>query len=946
MNTLRIPSWNAQGPHQTNYRQPMVPGGDVLGVGRSTDKVPPGWGPEQQSFYPFRQWEKDVRLWESSTSVEQQRRGPLLIMQMTGVAKAMLTEDFHGPNHAAYIQGGLLPNPQGQGPQIQVTGPGFVVWMTGNRFREDQQHMTMVISQEYMNFQRVYGETVDEAMTRYDMLHIRAIQNGLEERNSTRRALQLLKAFRVPQGLLPMILQHTGGQIPQDDNQIAIMRNLLVQWSRVLEPNHPSGILNIDNSQAHRQQGFTHFTDAPFVGMVGGFNDGPTQSGFNAGPVFGDGTAFNTPGGASGSGYEYAGPFVPTGTAFMSAGGASGSGTMPCEICNQEAYPYFGEDMYGDSDTDDEDGLQDPETDISSLLQQAGGDPNHVNRLGEALYEQYWVAKRKWRRFAKRGTRMKRFHKRRFAKHFQRQQRFLCECCAAATDADIAQRDDAYFGKGRGKGFTQRKNPNGPDGKPLKCSICQSDTHLRRFCPRAKGGGGGPPGGGGGFRPQSGAMYAEMVSQGRPMNFFVGQDDDDMPEQEAGHDELQIPPQIISRITPPEGLETSQLLPPFAGPDGQIHELGVYHYSQPLDFGRRSPPTPPRAATPPLQLTDAAAADRNPVPGAPGSPSEWPEYEYRIGTMPQPSSAAAHWLMMDPSRVHQMQSQGLPDGASGSGPPGMQVTNNIYHVYPQREQGVTMSERASGSGQAQAAPPADDIRLRPLTSMQWTTPAMDQRNDTQQRAEAYRTQAFGIVQPITPGESSFVTWTIPKSQTNESKNQPAVYSSGTRLADGREGLLVDCGAYENLMGSRWRDRQAANAQEVGLMMKVTANHHSSIRGVGQGESTASTVVKMPIGIPNHGTGTFTGPVLDNSDIPALLGLRTMEEKHGILDMRPGERCLWLADEARDLKIVPREGAKVQRHQLIQAPSGHLLLPCSDFKQRPAKMHHAFEASQV
>ena len=103
---------------------------------------------------------------------------------------------------------------------------------------------------------------------------------------------------------------------------------------------------------------------------------------------------------------------------------------------------------------------------------------------------------------------------------------------------------------------------------------------------------------------------------------------------------------------------------------------------------------------------------------------------------------------------------------------------------------------------------------------------------------------------------------------------------------------------------------------------------------------------MPVGLPNHGTGTCTGPVLGNSEIPALLGLRSMEEKHGILDLRPHERCLWTAEKFDDLKITARPGSNIQRFQLETTPSGHLLLPCSDFDRSPAKMHHAFEASQA
>eukprot|EP00959_Pyramimonas_sp_CCMP1952_P337123 7059672-Pyramimonas_sp.AAC.1 len=31
-----------------------------------------------------------------------------------------------------------------------------------------------------------------------------------------------------------------------------------------------------------------------------------------------------------------------------------------------------------------------------------------------------------------------------------------------------------------------KKNPLGKDGKPLRCSICDSDDHLRAFCPQKK----------------------------------------------------------------------------------------------------------------------------------------------------------------------------------------------------------------------------------------------------------------------------------------------------------------------------------------------------------------------------------------------------------------------------------------------------------------------------
>ena len=139
---------------------------------------------------------------------------------------------------------------------IQVAGIGCLVHIVALRFREDRQHMTTVVSQEFMNLYRLCGESADEAMTGYDMLHVRAMQNGLGERSSTRRALQLLSAFRAPMTMIPVILQHTGGQTPHYGNHIGILRQLLIQRSRAWEPDHPNGVVS-GGGRGPQRQGFT-----------------------------------------------------------------------------------------------------------------------------------------------------------------------------------------------------------------------------------------------------------------------------------------------------------------------------------------------------------------------------------------------------------------------------------------------------------------------------------------------------------------------------------------------------------------------------------------------------------------------------------------------------------------------------------------------------------------
>eukprot|EP00975_Prorocentrum_lima_P040498 8502989-Prorocentrum_lima.AAC.1 len=46
--------------HPTQYQD---------GLPAYSDKVPPSWGPSIQRTYPFLKWERDVKLWDLSTSV-------------------------------------------------------------------------------------------------------------------------------------------------------------------------------------------------------------------------------------------------------------------------------------------------------------------------------------------------------------------------------------------------------------------------------------------------------------------------------------------------------------------------------------------------------------------------------------------------------------------------------------------------------------------------------------------------------------------------------------------------------------------------------------------------------------------------------------------------------------------------------------------------------------
>eukprot|EP00972_Heterocapsa_arctica_P084123 12393384-Heterocapsa_arctica.AAC.1 len=72
--------------------------------------------------------------------------------------------------------------------------------------------------------------------------------------------------------------------------------------------------------------------------------------------------------------------------------------------------------------------------------------------------------------------------------------------------------------------------------------------------------------------------------------------------------------------------------------------------------------------------------------------------------------------------------------------------------------------------------------------------------------------------------------------------------------------------------------------------------------------------------------TYAAPVLPDSDVPALLGLRSLTRMRAILDI--GNRVLYMCGHDAPRIVTP---AGYRAFQLTMSSSGHLLLPFSNFE---------------
>jgi hypothetical protein len=162
------------------------------------------------------------------------------------------------------------------------------------------------------------------------------------------------------------------------------------------------------------------------------------------------------------------------------------------------------------------------------------------------------------------------------------------------------------------------------------------------------------------------------------------------------------------------------------------------------------------------------------------------------------------------------------------------------------------------------------------------------------------------------------------------ESQEQVFHSAVRLPNG-EGLLIDTGAVSNVMGDGWLERASKRAREHGQGTELTPlQEEQPIGGVGKQGAVCTHHAQVPIALPNGDVGTFSGNVISESEVPALLGLRSMQEKHTLLDLQ-NRRMLMVGPGGYELKLSP--GSKSLR--LETSPSGHILLPATEWEKANA-----------
>jgi len=422
------------------------------GTGRRNVRDPPGWNPEREHSYSYRNWSQDILAWSLlCPDMDAPQQTAAVVLQLQGPARE-LARNLSWTN---LTQGGQI---NGQ----QVDPLTFLMSHLATHFAPLGEESRLQALTELLNFNRHNHESIDGLLSRFMTLRHRAQTGGTGATMSYEGySWLLLKACKVTQNQLLQILQPYQGRFPNTEAEFNALQLTLRRMGHILENSHGNVAHQLRTPQGH------FFT-----------NDQPTQ---NAPDPWAGG---NDPWAQSAFPIQQAEPTPTqqnpwqswTGTVNHDAPQAS-----PTFYDNTQTHVDSGTDTETSSDDGDEPDYDDPA--LSGLT---------PAQIDEHFYWAYKTHRKTWRRHMKKPTRrVRRFVKRKGKGKGKGKSRF-----AFIADLSDEAYDQTFFGgkgksKGKrrssGKGKGRRTNPIGRDGQVMKCGICGSDTHFRAECPQRHG---------------------------------------------------------------------------------------------------------------------------------------------------------------------------------------------------------------------------------------------------------------------------------------------------------------------------------------------------------------------------------------------------------------------------------------------------------------------------
>ena len=178
---------------------------------------------------------------------------------------------------------------------------------------------------------------------------------------------------------------------------------------------------------------------------------------------------------------------------------------------------------------------------------------------------------------------------------------------------------------------------------------------------------------------------------------------------------------------------------------------------------------------------------------------------------------------------------------------------------------------------------------------------------------------------------------ISEANKNVATSAKSAYSHSMIQVPGKEGAVVDTGAWENLSGKDAVLRQTKLAEQAGFQTTWTKMARPKyVSGVGDKAKQCTEVATIHGCLHNGRVIKYETPVIDgneygDSPLPTLYGLKSMSVQNTYFGTRNGKMVM--IPEGKDDDIIWPSGTQVI--QCEKAPSNHWILTTSNWE----KIHH-------
>ena len=177
---------------------------------RASLREPPAWSPELNDEYPFRFWIQDIVTWCLMSSLREEQRGPAIELALGGAARNLVREmDMH-------VKMNGVDEQDANGGVRHTDGVTYILRALQAHYGMDGQDLSLQTVDEWEDFRRQPGETIDQMVSRFEILRYRVGREGVNP-PWQQCANRLMRLSNVRGTLAVNLLSHFGGSLPRDE---------------------------------------------------------------------------------------------------------------------------------------------------------------------------------------------------------------------------------------------------------------------------------------------------------------------------------------------------------------------------------------------------------------------------------------------------------------------------------------------------------------------------------------------------------------------------------------------------------------------------------------------------------------------------------------------------------------------------------------------------------